>query len=215
MGNKHSKGKDSGLDLGKAAFIKRSKRRQARLAESAEVENAENKKNLLEQVASDAAESIETQNEIKEHTRLTVMGAILGAIKQGVRSNPVWQLWSQIQRSKALESESQSSKKMADIGSDILVTGGTCVSLWMAKKISIVCAPALWVINGVASRCGLGPSLFLMGEFGPKGHKYFGIGIKERYAFYFGCVLAVVIYFVLWKLTKWVIRMIKKILSLI
>jgi len=216
MGNKNSKGKGrpKGLDLGKAAYLKRAKRCQDRFVENDEAERVENK-NLLEQVASDAANSIETQNEIKEHSRLTVMGAILGAIKQGVSSNPVWQLWNQIQRSKALESEKQASKKMADFGSDVLVTGGTCISLWMAKKVSIVYAPALWVINGADSHCGFGSKLFLMGEFGTKGHKYFGIGIKERYAFYFGCVIAVALYYVLWKLIKWVIRTIKKIFALI
>lgn len=218
MGNTHSRGgKDNrGFDLGKAAYVKRLKRRQSRLDDQQSLEKADvGSKGLIDEVATKAAESLETQNEIKEHDRLTIMGAIHEALMQGVRSNPLWVLWSQIQRSRQLEAKSRAGRKLASVGSDVLVAGGTCISLWLAKKIALVCAPALWVINGVAKQLGFGPSLLLMGDFSVKGHKYFGIGMKERHAFIFGCLIAIVLYLFIWRIAKLVIKVIKKLFAII
>jgi hypothetical protein len=212
MGSKPSK--PGGLNVGKLAFMKRRKRRLSQ--EFAETANSDvGDTSIIDGVAAEAAESLEMQNDIQESSNLSAMGAVFDAVKKHVSANPLWKLWCQIQRSKELKAKGKAGRVLANKSSDIAITGGACLSLWLAKKVSIICAPGLSLINALAKMFGLGPKLLVLSDFTVKGHKYFGIGVKEEFALIFGCLIAVALYLFLWRFVKLAIRLGKKVVSFI
>lgn len=211
MGNKKSRGTspyEDGFDVSKAAYERRRRLRLER-----QVNNDLNSENFLEKVAESAAEKLKSQNDTKLQNRSKVTDAILAALSSQMGTNPFWKFWRQLKRGKEIENADNATHDFADKASDVAVTGIAGFMIFLTKKISMICNPVLWVINLIASRCGLGRNLFMMGEIHLKQGNYFGFGMRERYALIFSAFVTIYLYLLVWRVFKVMVRLFKRVIN--